>query len=65
MKKRIAVLLLALLLCGLAACGEKKGNQAPDPAATTPTVNQNISEPTMPTMNWGESEVVLPEDYFD
>ncbi len=53
MKKLLTVLVLALMLCTLAACTNK------------PAQKPETQEITMPTVNWGESEVVLPEDVFD
>lgn len=55
MKKLLTVLVLALMLCGLAACTDKPAEKDTD--ATT--------EMTMPTMTWSASEVILPEDVFD
>lgn len=53
MKKLLTVLFLALLLCCLAACTNK------------PAKDTEATEVTMPTMTWGASEVILPEDVFD
>lgn len=54
MKKLIALLLSVLLLCSLAACGEKK------PADTQAQTEQETELQTV-----AQSEVILPEDVFD
>ena len=64
MKKLIAIILSLLMLCSLlCACGEKPAEG--DESQKTDTQETGTQELTMPTVNWGESEVVLPEDVFD